>query len=421
MTEPSRASARSGPQSIADLRLRVTVNHFKRVVLGDLHVPGVAQDFALFEALRSIKPQKKRKDYADNDAAHEVAKVGMKVSQRSWTSWFSNSHVRPKLGSITPLDNVATELPPWIRPRDGERLAWPSLFYETLYAGGLLTSMLTGANPNKPRQSLLARATEYRPRSAWHLHLDALELRNFAASMGKIDADDIVKIAGARIFDLLYALWGDVSHPAILNTIYVQLRSDAQARWDAASEEQKAEVLADPLLGLYDEPENELWGRLSRTPNFGLLGRAGDVTPGRIYRMLFAIGSDSKFLQDEALSAWALDLATAGAAGVALYFAGSPYLKPHSEQVIINAIDSLMMGLHIDGVAAEHRANLWGGNVDEALRAAMEETGANWGKAGTANLLAARRAYETEMADLGVKVTDIYKMKQRRSLRAIDL
>lgn len=417
MATPHPSPADGHPDSIADLRLRVVLNHFKRLLLGIDHVPGAGQGFALFEAMEEIDPVLVRKAHVDDPDPRRGSKVGMKASQRSWDSWFEKSQVRPKSGHIAALDEVAKEFPRWFRPRDGLQMRLPAGFYEDLYERGLLTTMLTDLNPRRSRQNLRSRAESYQPKSAWHLHLDALEVLNFAATIRDIDADEVVNIAGARIFDVLYSLWGDLTHPAILDSIYVQLRSDAQTRWDAKSDDDKDEDLADPLLGLMDTPERELFGRLSRTPNFALLGRASDVTPGRIYRMLFGIASDTEFLRGGALNAWALDLATAGATGVALFYAGSPYLKPIPEQVVINAIDSLMMGLHVDGVAAEHRANLWGGPLEDVLQAAMKEVGAVWTQAGTANLLAARRAYEDEMRELGVRVTDIYKIKQRKSLR----
>lgn len=102
------------------------------------------------------------------------------------------------------------------------------------------------------------------------------------------------------------------------------------------------------------------------------MGRAADITPGRIYRMLFAIGCDTAFLQEDAVLAWALQLATPGVAGVALFYAESPYLKSPNKQPVINAIDLLMMGLQIDGIAGEHRANLLGGEIDEVLHIACK-------------------------------------------------
>lgn len=417
MTQASSDPQHWRPRSIADLRLCVTLNHFKRLVLGDEHLPGVAQGSGVFQALDALTPVVNRKEYADNPNADPLARIGMKASRRSWESWFDYTSVRPKSGHIAALDEVAKACPRWTRPRDDGQLRLPEFFYAQLYEGGLLTSMLSEASPKRPRESLRVLAEQYKPKSAWHLHLDALELLNFAASMGEVDSDEIVKVAGARIFDLLYALWGDFEHPGILDTVYAQLSSEAHARWDAKSDEEKREDLAHPLLGLMDRPERVLFGELSRKPDFRLLGRAADVTPGRIYRMLFAIGSDSTFLQGAALHAWAMDLATAGAAAVALFYAGSPYLQARREQIIVNAIDSLMLGLHVNGVAVESQASLWGGPLADALNAAMLEVGAGWSKAGAANLLAGRRAYEEEMASLGVRVTDIYNVPQRKFLR----
>jgi len=392
MTELGTAGGYQRLNSIAELRLRVTLNHFKRMLLGAEHQPGLAQGRIVFDKLRTLSPRFASKDYVDSPDAPLEARVGMTVTQRTWESWFDVKQPRPKSSPIASLDRVAEQCFSWTRPRDGIAYRLPLNFYADLFKGGLLSTMLSDVEPlmrrtqpvavcaKKLREHLMLSAAGYSPKSAWHLHLDALEVLNFSAAVGPLDRDEVIRIAGERIYDILYDLWGNTEHPAILNTVYAHFHSEDQERWDSKPEAEKQEDLKDPLLWM-DDPALVLSGRLSRMPSFSLLGDAADITPGRIYRLLFAIGTDSEFLQGDALTAWALDLATAGVAGVALFYAGSPYLKPHKEQLVLNAIDSLMVCLQVNGVAVESHANLWGGEVEELLRIAMLETGARWSRA----------------------------------------
>ena len=401
--------------AISRLRVAVTLNHFKRLILGDQHVPGVAQRTTLFNALALGRTTHELKDYADNADAPPEAKFGMTATSRSWESWFGSQEVRPKDHHIESLNKGAVA---WLKSPDlpvGQAQTLPERFYEKLFSGGLSKAMLSDVRSSDPAQILKSRAAAYFPASALHLHLDALELLSYRGSLPKLANEKIVAIAGARIFELLYLRWGDTDATDKWKSVYSQLPSEKLAEWDTLLEADRERRLAEPAFVWQEDPVAAMRRSLARRPSRALLGSEADATPGRIYRLLFAIGADSEFLGDDAVAAWALDLASAGAAAIALYFAGNPYVAPHREQVIIAAIDSLLFGCHIDGVASEHRAHLWGGNVDEMLRAAMSKLDANWGAAGTTSYYAARKSYRTEMHELGFDVEDVYHMGRARS------
>ncbi len=152
MTQASIAQLDWRPRNIVAMRLCITLNHFKRLLLRDEYVPGMAQGFAVFQARDALKPVVNRKAYADNPDADHVLALGMKASRRSWESWFDYAIVRPKSGHIAALDEVAKACAGWTRPRDGVALRLPADFYSQLYEGGLLTKMLRDSSPKRPRE-----------------------------------------------------------------------------------------------------------------------------------------------------------------------------------------------------------------------------------------------------------------------------
>ncbi len=400
--------------TIAQLRLRMTLNHFKRLVLGQVHVPKLAQGRALFGELAKGDNPTPRRAYLENEQARPEQKFGMDVDPRTWDSWFKSPSARPKTTNITALDDVALD---WHRAGRSPS-APPELlkgsFYRELVFGGLLKKMLTDVRSDDPRKIIQGRAAEYEPVSPLHLHVDALELLNFRESIPDVSQEEIVAIGGARIFDILFSWWGALEYPGILQSAYAGFWSEEREAWKGLSDADRERRRLDPAFVWQDDPEAAVQASLLHKPNRTLLGQEAQAVPARIYRLLFAIGCDSDFLREDVLPRWALDLATAGAAAVALFYGNNPYLRPHEEQLILNAIDAMMFGRHVDGVAAEHRANLWGGDVVEVLRGAMNSCQVDWGLSDNSNFYRARQAYRAELLALGIDVDDIYDLERRK-------
>jgi hypothetical protein len=399
--------------TIAQLRLRMTLNHFKRLVLGQVHVPKLAQGRALFEELAKRDNPTPRRAYLENEHARPEQKFGMRADPRTWDSWFKFPNATPKKASIAALDDVAMD---WLRA-DLTRGAAPELrkgsFYRELVFGGLLKTMLKDVQSDDPRKILRARAAGYEPVSPLHLHVDALELLTFRESIPDISQEEIVAIGGARIFDILFSWWGALEYPGIVQSAYAGFWSEEREAWRGLSDADRERRRLDLAFVWQDDPEAAVRASLLHKPNRALLGNEVHAVPARVYRLLFAIGCDSDFLREDVLPRWALDLATAGAAAVALFYGNDPYVSPHEEQLILNAIDAMMFGRHVDGVAAEHRANLWGGDVVEVLRAAMNSCQVDWGLSGNSNFYRARQAYRVELLALGIDVDDIFDLERR--------
>ena len=398
--------------TIAQLRLRMTLNHFKRLLLGEAHVPQAAQGRSLFDELAKRDNPTQRRVYIEDEEARPEQKFGMKADARTWDSWFKSPNASPKAASITALDDVALD---WLMA-DRTRGTAPKLltsgFYRELAFGGLLKTMLEDVRSADPRKILRNRAATYEPVSTLHLHVDALELLNCRESIHGVSQEEIVAIGGARIFDVLFSWWGAMEYPGVLQSAYAGFRSEEREAWKGLSDADRERRRLDPAFVWQDDPEGAVQASLLHKPDLALLGREAQAVPARIYRLLFSIGCDSEFLRDDVLTRWALDLATAGAAAVALFYVNDPYVSPHEEQVILNAIDAVMFGRHVDGVAAEYRSNLWGGDVAEALRAAMENCQADWDIAGNSNFFRARQAYRAELHALGIDVDDLYDLNR---------
>lgn len=393
--------------------MRVAVHHFKRALL-EYHEPGRHQVTDVFLALEKFGFQEEPNEFRGRATEDPAAARPTRLwTGKTWRNWFSEDVAVPKLQKLELLDKAAARAIRWVRPCDSTALTLPHNFYAQLVSGGMLKSMLGRTKGDYSAQLLRQRANAYKPLSAWHLHLDALELMSFRDAVPGVENEAIIIIAGERIFELLFSLWGYRTYPGVRESIYVNLASEKLSDWNLLSAKRQQAMLAEPSLLLVDDPEQAVLGHLARKPDRALLGPDGDAPLARVYRLLFAIGSDSTFLQGDALSAWAFDLATACAAAIAMFYSDSPNVTPRREQVVLNAIDSVLFGLHVNGCAAEHRANLWGGDIEEALRDAMQEVRADWEKSGSSNFHRAREAYEAEMLGLGIRVTDIYRVRAR--------
>lgn len=217
-----------------------------------------------------------------------------------------------------------------------------------------------------------------------------------------IPSCSVVEIAGLRILEELHRLWRPNS-----GTVYESFSALSGRFWDPSAEEVQAMDQQSRAQG--STVESPLRG--DRQPNWLCIGVDADTPSMHAHRMLFAIGADRPFTQDDRLAAWAMDLATAALAAIALADA-QRRLKPDGpsfteERILLVALDSLMLvdSLALDSGSQREAAHLREYRLE--LRAAMDGTGGDWRISGASALSDARVAYRREMADLGISGGDI--------------
>jgi hypothetical protein len=301
------------------------------------------------------------------------------------------------------LDLAAGAMLRWRRPADNAALVLPDNFYLAAVHGGLLAELLADTEASAPPLELLwSRARRYQAVSAWHLHLDALEVRAFSGDWKGIPSCSVVEIAGLRILEELHRLWRPNS-----GTVYGSFTALSGRFWDLSAEE--AQAIDQQSRAQGSTVKSPLRG--DRQPNWLCIGVDPDTPSIHAHRILFAIGADRSFVQDDRLTAWAMDLATAALASIALadsqrrLKADGPSFT--DERILLVALDALML---VDSLALDSEPDREAAHLREyrlELRAAMDRTGGDWRISGASALSDARVAYRTEMADLGISGGDI--------------
>ena len=385
------------------VRSRVAINHFKRCILDDLHVAGRAQSKSLFEALEDLALDCEASGLKSSARFDPLRWLGF-VSSRAWEGWYGSPARVPQPGTLRALDLAAARLIRWRRPADGVDLPLSDNFYVTLVHGGLLQTILAPTEAAEPGVELLrSRAANYRPVSAWHLHLDALEIRAYTSDFKSVPWSEVVEIAAHRVLDALYRLWRPMD-----GAIYRHFSSSTRRAWAAASSEERIEIRAAFARMKPDLFEQSMVAGAS--PSWSLTGVVPDVPAVHAHRLLLSIGADADFLQGDRLSAWSLDLATAGLAAHALAWTDRYRLlgrRTTDEQLILAAIDALLLS---DGGASEED---YLACIDRELRAAMSRTGSDWSGYGASALHRARATYLSEIAELGLTVSEIEEVSRR--------
>jgi hypothetical protein len=242
------------------------------------------------------------------------------------------------------------------------------------------------------------------------LHIDALEVRAFCGEFLGIRWEDIVQIAASRVLELVHRLWRPLD-----GTIYFQFSSDAKRLWDSASEEGRTLIRESWAGRRPDRFEAALTSGAS--PSLYVTGVGTDSPAVHAHRLLFAFGSDMDFLQGDRLAAWAMDLATAGMAAHALVWTDRyrQFGRHVTEEMLyLAAIDSLFLGAAPESVeSVEISEAMYLESIDRELRAAMSRTMADWSYSDVKGLHLGRAAYCSEMADLGMCVSDIETVCRR--------
>ena len=417
--------------------MRAAAHHFKRMLLRT-HQAGNAQADQLFERLQTFgyleEPPGTRGERSPGQRPLRL------WTKRTWQSWFS-AHVEvPKVKKLELLDEIAGAAIRWKRPRDGASLHLGAGFYTALVQGGLLRAMLVRTKSRHVDFVLRDRAQQYVPLSAWHLHFDALEVCHHRSAFGTATANEVVEIAGERILELLHQMWRRQG-----GLIYPWLSSARQARWALADDGYKRRVIESMDRFHPRRAQDILFAQHTARPDWTRMGWLSDVPPLQAHLLLFGIGADARFLRDDHLSAWSLDLATAGLASSALRSArrrslrramsapesrivmrpDSPFHRDSApvgyptsirENHVIDALETLFLRDPSQdrqpNLFEVHQADL-AADVEDAVRALPAE----WQEDTAAIFRAARDAYMYEISQLGVSISDFGLMPRGLEVR----
>ena len=356
----------------ATLRMTVAVNHFKHLLLGDLHRPGMHQVTEVFNKLEAC-------DKTEG------------ITNKTWKSWFEPPQIIPRIETIRRLDRLAECAVRTASMRDSEATKLPSEFYEQLVHGGLVNSMMKASKSKHPLIALRDRAENYHPISALHLHIDAIEICALAEGYGDIPWETVVQIGAERILKLLTNRWGPRQ-----GTVFSELSSDLRLQWNAASPEERIEIRKGFARFRPNPFESSLNARA--IPNWQLAGVEADVSPLHIYKALFSLAADASYLVADRLAAWSLDLATSALAMHALAWTDryNTFDESISDEMIFwCALDDLFFTQELFNL---DKQNFVG---------AMSRCNAEWSKDSCIKFFLARKLYRTELRDLGITRKDV--------------
>lgn len=267
---------------VANQRPKVAINLFKKVVLGDLHIPNRAQTQDVFNIISQI-------DFDINE----------EITERTWQYWFAKINLVPKRKKIVALDKIALCLsPPHKACTLGIDLGFSSkkCFFENLVFGGLVNELRVPNRQKRATSTLKEHIDNYMPTSAVHLLLDAIEVGDLKEDINKAKPEGMRKAAVKRIFTLLHARWN-------LRDGYIFSQFEPDFRKKTKRGEKLAAFTRNKALEDY-------WNRPPK-PDVSLTNIALDASPDHVYKTLFSIAADDKFLIDERLPVWALDMVTA--------------------------------------------------------------------------------------------------------------
>lgn len=357
---------------IATLRMKVATNHFKRLLLGDRHEPGLHQENT---TLNELAPRCKDVD----------------ITGKTWKSWFEEPQIIPRLKTIRTLDALASCAIRVVSKRYGEENALPSGFFVQLVHGGLVKKMLQASKSKHPLIALRDRAESYKPISALHLHLDAIEVSALSEGYGDIPWETVKRIGAERVLNILTERWGP-QH----GSIYSELFSDLRLKWDAATPDERSEIRKS--LGRFSPDPFEGTLNAKAIPNWDIAGIEADVASQHIYKALFSLAADAKFLVADRLEAWSLDLATAALAMHSLAWTDrlTFFGPPISDELIYwCALEDLLFSTELIDTD------------NQDFVGAMSLCAAEWSMESFEVFLRARKIYHDELHEHGISVKEI--------------
>jgi len=355
------------------LRLRVTINAFKKYLLGNKHLPGIAQVGDVFEELKI-----------------DGTKL---ISEETWKNWFKNKYDSTKITKAENLDLLAKECITIKTEDDCEAGRLPDHYFKELCFGGLISELLdtTKSKAEHKRDLLIERANNYTPISLLHLHLDAVEVNTITKNFHDVSWNEVLEIASRRILEILFDCWGPR-----YGQFYSNFSSSLKLKWDEADENERKQIRE-----FYSRFQPDIFEEKMQPgaePDWGLIGISDDVAPQHIYKALFAMAADAEFLVEDRLEAWASSLAIAALAMHALAWSDRYTVlgfQVTEEMIFWGALSLLFFNSETDDVDSKH------------LRSAMKRCQAEWDERAFDVFTAARKTYYDELADCGTSFQDI--------------
>lgn len=352
--------------TIHGLRLRVAINHFKRLLLGDEHVPGKPQTSSVFDSLAERG-------------------VIWSLSDRTWQNWFLDSTCSPQPKKIEMLDQGAAScMAQQLHGKANEEVV--SSAFREMVTGGLVHALLAPTRAKRLWPVVVARAIDYEPISPLHLHLDAIEVASLAEGYGDLSWQAMKSIASQRILEIIDSRWNPRS-----GSVFSSLSSNLALEWDAAGDEERQRIRKS-----YGTFKPDLFPRFMNEkprPDWIRMGIKPDISSNHIYKLLFTLAVDSKFLRADRFEAWFLDLATAALAMYSLAWTDRYTtfgITLEDERTFWDAFDQLLFG----------HEELEFDQFDIGL--AMVRCDADWDAEACKTLLRARERYQAELSALGV-------------------
>lgn len=264
----------------AALRLRMGVNHFKKCLLGDRHVPGQAQTQLVMDELSQ-------------------SSSSAMLASRTWASWFEQAPPRARRGTIATLDQCASSFSR--SPAGGQD------FYQELILGGLVQRLLAPTESKSPEFVLWQRAAEYIPQTSLHLHMDAIEVSGLSVGNGAVNWDVVKMIATSRITEILHLLWNHRS-----GRMYSVLSHDVSEAGELAAGHFSAHAETPSHTEL--DQIFHAWESRPRKPKKEAIAGQRGLSAAQVHRTLLALAADVELLQGRTFEAWWLDLASAALA-----------------------------------------------------------------------------------------------------------
>lgn len=250
--------------SIEKLRVKLTINLFKRNLLNDFHVANKAQTNSLFAIFSEVN-------------------TCTVLTERTWQSWFSLETVVPKAVKLKELTKISRALN---HVSDG---LFASDNFETIALNQfakIRSNSLAGSNSNCSLQ----------------LFLDAVELSAETNNVRDSSFSKQLVNAANAILEKIHTRWAP-RH----GSIYSKLPSRLKVVWDDADVELRGKIKQNynkfkPNLFnyQYDSPNK---------PNAFLLRQLIDLPPQHVYKYLLSLSDDSDFLTGFILKVWTFDLA----------------------------------------------------------------------------------------------------------------
>lgn len=358
-----------------EIRQPAIINFFKAMVLKERHEPGLPQATAIQDSLAQ-------------------AGLADTLDMRTWRGWFGDSPRRARRDSVAALDRYLDVM------RDPARYAFPnasptSQFFRDMLEGGLATDLLEPTAAKQPDLALAARAQAYAPRSALHLHLDAIEAAAMSDGNDTVSWEQLKGLAATRVLELLFARWSP-RHGTVFRHSTPAMELTRRGASHAKSD--------DPRSSDKDADVRERFRCRPCHPNWSLAGIESDIAPTHVQRLLLVISADTHFLVEDRFEAWSLDLVSAGIASYALAWSDRFHtfgVQFTPEMIFWKAIEGLYFGNEPEDV------------VGHALADALDLIEADRPVESIDTLWRSREWYHRFLTSLGISLTNVRELVHR--------